>query len=429
MEEEAPSMSGKFLSLKMTFVIGVMLCATGKPLSAQQERTIHSFGKRADGNTVYSGVISDSAGNLYGTTYGGGTFPAGEFGAGVVYELLRQPDGSWTEEILHDFGQGTDGRGPTAGLVFDAAGNLYGATRYGGGTNCLGGCGVVYELQPPATQGGSWTEAVLYRFQDNGVNPQGSLIVDSVGDLFGVTQNGGAAGFGIVFELAPQSSGPWMEKIVHTFRHNGTDGNNPNDITRDSSGNLYGTTSAGGAHNWGTVFEISPQAGGGWSEKVLYSFNSNGSDGNLPAAGVTFGAGGSLFGTTSQGGLYNYGTVFQLTPSEGGVWSESVLHSFGGSTDGMYPGGTVTLDSAGNIYGETTYGGTRAEGTVFELTRSGVTWTESVLHNFGNGTDGMFPQGNLIFDHAGNLYGTSILGGAYFGDRDNGGTVFQLRTK
>lgn len=108
---------------------------------------------------------------------------------------------------------------------------------------------------------------------------------------------------------------------------------------------------------------------------------------------------------------------------------ERTIHSFGGSTDGMYPGGTVTLDSAGNFYGETRYGGRRAEGTVFELTRSGVTWTESVLHNFGNGTDGMFPQGNLIFDHAGNLFGTSILGGAYFGDRDNGGTVFQLRTK
>ena len=170
------------------------------------------------------------------------------------------------------------------------------------------------------------------------MNPQGSLIVDSVGDLFGVTQNGGAAGLGIVFELAHQSSGAWMEKVVHTFRHDGNDGNYPNGITHDSSGNLYGTTSAGGAHNWGTVFEISPQAGGGWGEKVLYNFNSNGTDGNVPAASVTFGADGSLYGTTGQGGLYNYGTVFQLTSSEESVWSESVLHSFGASTDGRYPG-------------------------------------------------------------------------------------------
>ncbi len=423
-------MSGKFLSFNMALAIGVILFATGTLLAAQQERTIHSFGNRADGNTVYGGVISDATGNLYGTTYGGGTFPAGDFGAGVVYELLRQPDGSWAEKVLHDFGQGTDGRGPTANLVFDAAGNLYGVTRYGGGTNCLGGCGVVYELQPPATQGGSWTESVLYRFQNNGLNPQGSLIVDSVGDLFGVTQNGGAAGDGIVFELVPQSGGIWIEKIVHTFHYNGSDGTDPNALTHDSSGNLYGTTFAGGAFNWGTVFEISPQAGGGWSEKVLYSFNSNGTDGNLPAAGVTFGADGSLYGTTSQGGLYNYGTVFQLTPSAGGLWSESVLHSFGGSsTDGRDPWGPVTLDSAGDVYGETNNGGTLAEGTVYELTRSGESWNESVLHNFGNGTDGMFPQGNLIFDHAGNLYGTAILGGAYFGYRDNGGTVFQIKTK
>ena len=241
---------------------------------------------------------------------------------------------------------------------------------------------------------------------------------------------GGAAGLGIVFELVRQSGGTWIEKIVHTFRHNGTDGNYPNGISHDFSGNLYGTTSAGGAYNWGTVFEISPQAGGGWSEKILYSFNSNGSDGNLPAAGVTVGADGSLYGTSSLGGPNNSGTVFQLTPSASGGWSESVLHSFGASnTDGVNPWGTVTLDRAGNVYGETNYGGMLAEGTVFELTGSGGTWTENVLHNFGSGTDGMFPQGSLIFDHAGNLYGTAILGGAYFGNRDNGGTVFQIKIK
>ena len=422
-------MSGKSLSLKLAFAVGIVF-PTATLLAAQQERVIHNFGNRADGNTVYGGMISDAAGNLYGTTYGGGTFPAGDFGAGVVYELVRQPDGSWTEKILHDFGQGTDGRGPTAALVFDEAGNLYGATRYGGGTNCVGGCGVVYELQPPATQGGSWNESVLYRFQDQGFNPQGSLVVDSVGDLFGVTQNGGEVGFGIVFELVHQTGGTWNEKIVHTFRHNGTDGNYPNGITHDSSGKLYGTTSAGGANNWGTVFEISRGATGGWGEKILYSFNNNGMDGTLPAAGVTLGADGSLCGTTSQGGLYNAGTVFRLTPSAGGAWTESILYSFGAtSTDGTDPWGAVIFDSAGNIYGETNLGGTLAEGTVFELTQSGGSWNESVLHNFGNGTDGMFPQGNLIFDHAGNLYGTSILGGAYFGSRDNGGTVFQIMTK
>lgn len=423
----------RFFNLKVALAIFIILLAMGTPLAAQQERVIHNFGYRADGNTVYGGVISDAAGNLYGTTFGGGTFPAGDFGAGVVYELVRQADGSWTEQILHDFGQGTDGRGPMAGLVFDAAGNLYGTTRYGGGgRTCPAGCGIAYQLQPPATQGGAWTENVLYRFENRyeGLNPQGNLVVDSAGNLFGVTQNGGFDHTGTVFELTPNAGGVWSEKVVYALRRNGTDGNFPNSVIMDSSGNLYGTTSGGGAYNYGTVFEISRRSNGGWSEKILYSFNNNGIDGTLPAAGVTLGADGSLYGTTGLGGPYNSGTVFQLTPSSHGVWSESILYSFGAtSTDGTDPWGTVVLDSAGNVYGETNLGGTQAEGTVFKLTHANGTWTETVLHDFGSGDDGMFPQGTLIFDNAGNLYGTCVLGGAYFANRDNGGTVFQLKTE
>jgi len=421
----------KISRLKTLLTIFAILVAYDAPVTAQ-ERLIHSFGNRADGNTAFGGVISDSVGNLYGTTHGGGTFPAGAYGAGVVFELLRQADGSWTEQVLHDFGQGTDGRGPTAGLAFDGAGNLYGATYYGGGTPCQGGCGIVYELQPPAAQGGTWTESVLYRFSTaiNGLNPHGPLIVDAEGNLFGVTQFGGTANLGVLFELVPQDGGVWIEKVIHSFTLGARDGNYPNGLTRDPAGNLYGTTSGGGAHNSGTVFEFSPQVGGGWSEKLLHSFNPNNGDGTLPADTVTLGPDGSLYGMTGLGGLYNSGTVFEVIRGADGVWSESVLYSFGGdSADGVDPWGTVVLDSTGNVYGETNLGGSLAEGTVFELTRGTGSWSETVLHNFGNGDDGLFPQGSLIFDHRGNIYGTSVMGGAFFSLTDNGGTVFQIRTQ
>src|ERR1019366_934096 len=212
-------------------------------------------------------------------------------------------------------------------------------------------------------------------------------------------------------------------KVLYSFIHNGTDGGFPQaGLIFDAAGNLYGTTSEGGTSSscsggCGTVFELTPTAGGGWTEKVLHNFNSNGTDGANPYAGLIFDAAGNLYGTTTVGGTYYYGTVFELTPTAGGGWTEKVLHSFNyNGTDGNNPQASLTIDAAGNLYGTTSGGGTYGnyKGTVFELTpAAGGDWTETVLHNFV-GPDGAAPLAGLIFDAAGNLYGTTSGGGTYY---------------
>ena len=161
----------------------------------------------------------------------------------------------------------------------------------------------------------------------------------------------------------------WNEKVLHNFG-SGADGNYPPaGLIRDAAGNLYGTTLYGGAHNYGTVFELSASAGGGWTETVLHSFNNDGTDGWYPQAGLIFDAAGNLYGTTARGGAYTYyGTVFELSPNGSGGWTETVLHSFGNGADGVFPFAGLTFDAAGDLYGTTYLGGTYDEGTVFELT-------------------------------------------------------------
>ena len=216
-----------------------------------------------------------------------------------------------------------------------------------------------------------------------------------------------------------------QEKVLHNFNNNGTDGVSPQaGLIVDGAGNLYGTTSGGGTYNIGTVFELSPTADGGWMEKVLHNFNYNGTDGYFPSASLIFDKAGNLYSTTSYGGTYGYGTVFELSPKKGGDWTEKVLYSFDkNGTDGYGPGGGLIFDKAGNLYGTTFGGGTYDLGTAFELSLTGNGgWTEWVLHSFNdNGTDGYSLMAGLIFDKAGNLYGTTDRGGAY-----NEGTVFKL---
>jgi uncharacterized repeat protein (TIGR03803 family) len=350
---------------------------------------------------------------------------------------------NWHEKVLHSF-NGTDGWSPEAGLIFDAAGNLYGTTEYGGtGGNCGAyGCGTVFELTPNGS--GGWTETVLYSFCPqtgctDGANPAAGLIFDAAGNLYGTTEYAGAYNSGTVFELTPNGSGGWTETVLYSFcsQANCTDGYGPlAGLIFDASGNLYGTTRDGGAYGYGTVFELTPTGGGGWTETVLHSFNQNGTDGAYPYAGLTFDTAGNLYGTTAYGGPYDYfgghpGTVFELTPTAGGGWTETVLYSFcsqANCADGLNPYAGLIFDSAGNLYGTTPVGG-QGHGTVFELTpTAGGGWTEQVLLNF-NGTDGNYPTAGLIFDAAGNLYGTTYEGGSWTGcsDGPNGcGTVFEL---
>lgn len=328
------------------------------------------------------------------------------------------------ETVLLSFNR-KDGGQPIVPLIFDASGNLYGTT-YLDANNW----GTVFELTPKA--GGGWTEKVLHNFNNNGTDgyhPQGGLVFDAAGNLYGTTYAGGAYNWGTVFELTPNARGGWTEKVLHDFNYNGRDGVEPvASLTFDAAGNLYGTTYAGGTHNHGTVFELTPKAGGGWTEKIPHDFNNNGKDGNYPTGGLISDAPGNLYGTTYQGGTYGYGTVFELTPAVGGKWSERVLHDFGNGTDGSEPFGVI-FDAAGNLYGVTSWGGSGGCGnsvgcgTVFELTpTAGGGWTEKILHNFSwNGTDGYHPQATLIFDVSGNLYGTTYAGGT-----DDGGAAFEL---
>jgi uncharacterized repeat protein (TIGR03803 family) len=346
------------------------------------ETVLHNFNDNgSDGWDPQSGLIFDAAGNLYGTTASGGTY-----NGGTVFELSPMPGGGWTEIVLYSFGNGMDGAGPGYGsLIFDAAGNLYGTTSTGGTFECPNlGCGTVFKLTP--TVGGAWTETVLYDFHNgsDGHIPRASLIFDTAGNLYGTTEEGGTGncldgqthGCGTVFELTPTLGGEWTETVLHDFG-SGTDGRNPiAGLIFDAAGNLYGTTLGGGAYtNDGTVFELSP-AGGGWTETVLHSFNEQGSGGYGPSTGpLLFDAAGNLYGTVGAGGAYFGGTAFKLTPTVGGAWTDTVLYSFGNGTDGNSPSTGLTFDAAGNLYGTTFYGGTypcgqqlRGCGTVFELT-------------------------------------------------------------
>jgi uncharacterized repeat protein (TIGR03803 family) len=450
-------MRGNRLSIRLRAaleIFTVVLFATSSWVAAQ-ETVLHSFGNGTDGQLPQAGLIFNPAGNLYGTTSGGGS-GCNPNGCGTVFELTPATGGGWTEQVLYSFCSQpncTDGSTPVAGLILDAAGNLYGTTLYGGSTDCPAGCGTVFELSP--TGSGGWTETVLHSFTNNGADGYGSsagLIFDPAGNLYGTTRGGGSGcnpnGCGTVFELTPATGGGWTEHVLYSFcsQPNCTDGSTPvAGLILDAVGNLYGTTFYGGTQYDGTVFELSPGKGGGWTETVLYNFCSqtNCPDGSNPSAGLTFDAVGNLYGTTVTGGdsgvpcgNFDCGTVFELTPATGGGWTEQVLYSFGAYPDGGQPSASLILDAAGNLYGTTFYGGTSdicggGCGTVFELAPAGgAGWTEKVLYNFnwnGNGTDAANPSAGLIFDAAGNLYGTTYAGGNLNQCSGSGcGTVFEL---
>ena len=367
-------------SKKTAIALTVMVVAGGIQVpAAPVESILYRFQSGLDGAQPYGALLADHAGNLFGTTVSGGAY-----GYGTVYELTRPSGavGSLTEKVLYSFQGGNDGAQPYSTLVFDDAGNLYGTTNSGGnGPDCYL-CGTVFKLSPPANPGGSWTESVLYTFDGaDGAYPYAGLNIDE-------------------------------------------------------DGNLYGTTYSGGVNFEGTVFELSPpnHPGGTWKEKVLYSFT-GGADGGLPYAGVLRRAG-VLYATTILGGAYGYGAVFQLSRAGGrGNWSESVLYSFTGGTDGAEPFGGVLFDRQGRLYGTTASAGNTncggvGCGTVYQLTppaAAGAAWVETTLYGFTGGLDGGVPFDNLTAGREGALYGTASSGGGSSpGCIGYCGTVFQL---
>ncbi len=356
------------------------------------EQVLHSFTGGTDGAYPEAGLVRDAAGNLYGTTAHGGAY-----GYGTVFRVSA----SGTETVLHSFTyNGTDGVDPEAGLVRDTAGNLYGTTAQGGAYTY----GTVFEVSA------SGTETVLHSFTGgaDGASPYAGLVRDAAGNLYGTTVSGGAYNYGTVFEVSASGT----ETVLHSFT-GGTDGRNPGaGLVRDAAGNLYGTTAYGGSYSNGTVFEVSASG----TETVLHSFT-GGTDGAYPGEGgpgLVRDAAGNLYGTTGEGGAYNYGTVFEVSASG----AETVLYSFTGGAYGEYPAAGLVRDAAGNLYGTTVDSGIGAFGTVFEVSASG---TETVLHSFTGGTDGASPRAGLVRDAAGNLYGTTVDGGAY-----TYGTVFEV---
>ncbi|HEX4113828.1 MAG TPA: choice-of-anchor tandem repeat GloVer-containing protein [Stellaceae bacterium] len=403
-------------AVSIALLAGIVGCLSVQPVLAAEgveakQKVLHSFGSGPDGAYLVGGLI-DVNGTLYGTTIEGGAS-----GGGTVF--AADPD-TGAETVLHSFGSGMDGTGPYAGLV-DVKGTLYGTTYYGGTYDD----GTVFALDPK-----TGAETVVYSFCykhypycTDGDSPEANLI-DENGTLYGTTFAGGASGEGTVFALDPNTG---KEKVLHSFGNG--DGEYPYASLIDLKGRLYGTTfyggrGYGGTSDAGTVFSVDPNTG---KEKVLYSFCSqqNCTDGGYPSAGL-IDVKGTLYSTTNEGGTYDLGTVFALDPSSG---AETVLHSFGGGTDGAYPQAGL-IDVKGTLFGTTPAGGGVNDncltyyscGTAFSV--DPTTGAETVAYSFcsqQNCTDGATPFASLL-DVRGTLYGTTDVGGSY-----GGGTVFSLK--
>jgi uncharacterized repeat protein (TIGR03803 family) len=369
---------------------------------AQTLSVLHSFTCGADGQYPSSGVIRDSSGNLYGTTWYGGTYTWG-----TVFKLPKNGQ----EKVLHSFTGKADGAVPSWGVMQDSRGNLYGTTDVGGNPKCNSGgmppgCGTVFKLDTTGKV------TVLHRFSytPDGAFPSG-LIHDAARNFYGIAQSGGATtqDSGTVYKL--DAAGKLT--VLHSFTGalGGPDGAGPfGALARDPAGNLYGTTAAGGPGNFGTVFKMNATG----VETVLYTFT-GGTDGENPNGPLVRDASGNLYGTTTYGGAYTSGTVFKLD----GNGTKTVLHSFGADKDGQFPMSGLIVDAAGNFYSTTQDGGEYGWGTVFKLDATG---TETVLYSFTGKADGKYTIGPVARDAVGNLYGTTQQGGT-----KSCGVVFKLK--
>ncbi|MBV9572041.1 MAG: hypothetical protein JO056_12445 [Alphaproteobacteria bacterium] len=418
--------------------------------ASAKQRTVSSFCSKAscaDGTSPSADLVMDEAGNLYGTTLGGGVSSSG-----TVFRLSRDTEtGKWKRKVLHNFCQHgypcADGTAPTGKLVVDASGNLYG-TALGGGKPAQD-AGVVFKLSPDAGHE-RWKLSVLHAFCEkkncgDGKSPASGLTYqgastgvpyDGTSPLFGTAQSGGVHGRGVAFQIAPVS-GQWSETVIYSFCtiSNCSDGAQPwQNLVMDGGGNLFGVTYGRDQQN-GVAFELSPAGGGAWKEMVLRNFcqDQNCADGRAPN-GLTIDSSGDLVGTTYYGGARGAGTLFKITPAGSGS-PYTVLHHFCSKdycADGSAPSSTVTVDAAGYVYGTTYNGGMgyqdrdqKGGGTVFRYTPSGGL---RVLRNFcteQNCADGEYPNAGVLIDGSGNIFGTTQLGGKH-GATYQGGTAFQI---
>ena len=375
--------------------------------NAQTYTVLHYFSGGADGAGPFAALTPDGTGSFYGTTVG-----MGMNNQGTVYQLNRT-DANW---VLRTVASGLDF--PESPVVFGPHGYLYFTTT---GSQCFSGyfyCGGVYSLQPACNNSNCrWLLSSLYQFGggSDGANPSwGAPVFDQAGNLYGTTFGGGASGDGVVFKLTPPvdgGNGQWTEDPIYSFT-DGSDGEGPNGVIFDSAGHLYGTTSLGGAYDDGTVFELSP-SGSGWVLQTLHTLQGQ-NDGQLPVSGLIFDQFGNLYGTTAEGGAAGGGTIFELKPT-GVNWTFRVLYSLPGDCN-CGPRGSLAMDTAGNLYGTTANEGAYGGGSVFKLTPANGSWSYTDLYSFkfGDGVvnpNGASPQSAVTLDSSGNLYGTAYLGG------------------
>lgn len=376
------------VNARLAWAMLIVLVFATRLTQAQGFTVLYAFGNGKDGGTPYSDLVRDSAGNLYGTTFSGGTA-----GDGTVFTL----DATGKETVLYSFQGGADGALPVAGLIRGAKGELYGATVEGGAA----GHGTIFKLDATGT------EIVLHHFRSaDGSYPDASLLRDASGNLYGATLEGGASNAGTVFMLGRNRE----ETVLHSFT--GADGRFPysyGGLIRDANGNFYGTSLAGGASDQGVVFKLNAAG----REIILHTF-AGGTDGGYPYAGLVMDEKGNLYGTTYMGGASGQGTIFRVT--QGG--KETVLYSFTGAADGGNPAARLLRDKKGNFFGTTYYGGASNSGVVFKLDKN---HNLTVLHSLDYANDGGYPTARLIRDANGNLYGTASAGGA-----SNRGTVFRI---
>lgn len=390
------------------------LAATAPAAAALHEKVLYDFGQPPDGAAPQASLVADAGGNLYGTTLGGGN------GYGTVFKLTRSSRG-YVESVIYAF-SGADGALPFSSAIVDGRGIVYGTTSGGGAY----GEGVAFALTPSA---GGYIESVLHNFgkYPDASTPYAPLIEDGRGNLFGTTEFGGPpCSCGAVFELTPSASG-YAESVIHTFGDR-PDGQAPDGgLLEDAQGRLFGTTSGGGRHGLGTVFALTPSASG-YRETILHSFSGYPHDGNEPLAALIEDGGGDLYGTTAIGGdgrcadsgiRFGCGSVFELRPAAHG-YASRLLHSFHGP-DGLVPYSTLVADSKGNLYGTTTGGAPGVNGVVFRLRPAGSGYVESTVFRMRGQSDGGTLYGGLT------LFGDTFFGTAAGGGTTQNGVVFSLR--
>lgn len=370
-------------------------------------RVIFNFEQHpSDGYQPWSGVVLDARGNIFGNTEQGG-----RYGSGTVYQLFRNADGGWNYVILHSFDYYDPGNSPVTPMVRDQVGRLYGIDTT-----------EVFEVDPTAAL--SWHFTALHQFTggaDGDCQDLCSVSMDAMGHLYGSTLAGGAYGSGVVF-----MDGPAGYSVLYNFTGGDDGGYGMGQLAFDTQGNIYGTTRYGGAYGHGVAYRLSPNTDRpDWTYTILHDFKGT-PDGFEAFAGLIMEKDGNLYGTTSAGGVGQQGTVFRLTPNSDGTWSESVIYSFQGAGDGAGPWAVPTMDAAGSLYGTTlSGGGPNNYGTVYKLTpSSNGEWSETVLHAFQGGPyDGRLPFFvPVAIDSARNLYGTTAAGGLY----NDGGVVWEI---